>query len=86
MIYADAHAGRNGLREVWSPMPGDICCFNLHGDPFAHTSFFERWIDQAAGTFSDVGGNTGPTDISNGGAVMRQTRNKGMVSHFVRVG
>lgn len=85
-IYADAAAGRNGLRLVWSPMAGDINIFDLHGDPFAHTSFFERWIDEAAGVFSDVGGNTGPVDISNGGAVMRQTRNKAMVSHFVRVG
>jgi hypothetical protein len=84
-IYADARAGRNGLREVWSPMPGDLNIFNLHGDPFAHTSFFERWIDQAAGTFSDIGGNTGPTNISNGGAVMRQTRQRQLVSHFVRV-
>jgi hypothetical protein len=85
-IYLDAKAGRNGLRLVWSPMPGDINIFNLHGNPYAHTSFFERWIDPAAGTFSDVGGNTGPSNISNGGAVMRQVRNRGMVSHFVRVG
>jgi hypothetical protein len=85
-IYADAAAGRNGLKLVWSPMPGDVCCFNLHGDPFAHTSFFERWIDEQAGSFYDIGGNTGPTNISNGGAVMRQQRNRGMVSHFVRVG
>jgi len=85
-IYADAAAGRNGLKLVWSPMPGDLSIFNLHGDPFAHTSFFERWIDEQAGTFSDVGGNTGPTNISNGGAVMRQTRQRQLVSHFVRVG
>lgn len=85
-IYLDAKAGRNGLRLVWSPMRGDINIFNLHGDPYAHTSFFERWIDQAAGTFYDVGGNTGPSNISNGGAVMRQQRNRAMVSHFVRVG
>lgn len=84
-IVSDARAGRNGLREVWSPMPGDINVFNLRGDPYAHTSFFERWIDQAAGSFSDVGGNTGPADTSNGGAVMRGTQNKAMVSHFVRV-
>jgi len=86
MLYLDAHAGRNGLREVWSPMPGDLCIFNLHGDPFAHTSFFERWISQQSGSFYDVGGNTGPTNISNGGAVMRQTRSRSMVSHFIRVG
>jgi len=86
LIYLDAHALRNRLREVWSPMAGDLCIFNIHGDSFAHTSFFERWINVAAGSFYDIGGNTGPTDISNGGAVMRQQRSKSMVSHFVRVG
>ncbi len=84
-IYHDAANGNNGLHLVYSPQAGDINIFNLHGDPFAHTSFFERWIDQAAGTFSDVGGNTGPSNISNGGAVMRQQRQRQMVSHFVRV-
>jgi hypothetical protein len=67
-------------------MPGDVAIFNLHGDPYAHTSFFEKWKNQSAGTFYDVGGNTGPTNISNGGAVMRQERQRQMVSHFVRVG
>lgn len=84
-IVSDARAGRNGLREVWSPMPGDVCVFNIHGDPFAHTSFFEKWIN-VGGAFYDVGGNTGPSNISNGGAVMRQRRDRSMVSHFVRVG
>lgn len=84
-IYADAAAGRNRLKLVWSPMPGDIAIWNLHGDPFAHTSFFERWIDEAVGTFYDVAGNTGPASMSNGGEVLRQTQNKGAVSHFVRV-
>ncbi len=84
-IYHDAANGNNGLRLVYSPQPGDLNIFNLGGDPFAHTSFFERWTDTAAGTFTDVGGNTGPSNISNGGAVMRQTRQRGMVSHFVRV-
>lgn len=84
-LYQDAAAGRNGLYEVWSPLPGDLCCFRLGGDAFAHTSFFEKWIDQNAGSFWDVGGNTGPSSISNGGAVMRQERQRQIVSHFVRV-
>lgn len=86
LTYLDAHAGRNHLREVWSPMAGDLCCFNLHGDPYAHISFFEKWENQSQGSFYDIGGNTGPANISNGGAVMRQTRYKSMVSHFIRVG
>jgi len=84
-MYDDARHYRNGLKEVWSPMPGDLNIFNIGGDPFAHTSFFEKWIDVSAGTFYDVGGNTGPVNISNGGAVMRQIRHKQMVSHFIRV-
>ena len=85
-IVMDARSGRNRLRIVYSPLPGDIACFNLRGDPYAHTSFFEKWVDQASGSFRDIGGNTGPASISNGGAVMRQTRQTQMVSHFVRVG
>lgn len=85
-IVGWARHGLNGCREVWSPMPGDVAVFNLHGNPYAHTSFFERWVDPAAGSFFDLGGNTGPSNISNGGAVMRQTRQRQMVSHFVRVG
>lgn len=84
-IYYDARAGRNGLRIVYSPMAGDVAIFNLHGDRFAHTSFFEKWRDPGA-SFYDVGGNTGPSDISNGGAVMRQQRTAGMVTAFIRVG
>lgn len=85
MIYLDAQAGRNGLRLVYSPMPGDVAIYNLRGDRFAHTAFFEKWIS-SGDEFYDVGGNTGPTDISNGGAVMRQRRRKSMVTAFVRVG
>lgn len=85
MIYLDAQAGRNGLRLVYSPMAGDIAIFNVHGDRFAHTAFFEKWIT-SGDEFYDVGGNTGPSNISNGGAVMRQRRRKAMVTAFVRVG
>lgn len=85
LIVQDARAGRNGLRIVYSPMAGDLAIFNVHGDPYAHTAFFEKWIT-SGDEFYDVGGNTGPTDISNGGAVMRQRRRKAMVTAFVRVG
>lgn len=86
LMYLDARANRNGLRLVFSPKRGDINIFNLHGDEFAHTSFFDKYIDQAAGTFQDFGGNTGPADESNGGEVLRQERAISTVSHFVRVG
>jgi hypothetical protein len=85
LIVQDARAQRNGLRIVYSPIPGDLAIFNVHGDPYAHTAFFEKWIT-VGDEFYDVGGNTGPSNISNGGAVMRQRRRKSMVTAFVRVG
>lgn len=83
-IYLDAASNRNDLKLVWTPQRGDIVIYNLHGDPFAHTAFFEKWVSQGS-VFNDVGGNTGPINISNGGAVMRQERNVSQVSHYVRV-
>lgn len=83
-IYDDAIHGRNGLSRVFMPRPGDVVCFNLHGDRFAHTAFFEKWLDKSSGSFQDLGGNTGPTNISNGGMVARGTRDLSMVTAFVR--
>jgi len=83
-IYNDAIANRNGLRRVWTPQPGDIVGYRLHGDPYAHTAFFDHWVNDH--TFVDLGGNTGPSSISNGGMVMRQEREKDIVSFFARVG
>lgn len=85
-VADDALHGRNGLRVVYSPLPGDLCCHTIAGVPNEHISFFERWIDQQAGSFYDVGGNTGPRSISNGGSVMRQERWRQNITHFVRAG
>lgn len=85
-IAEDAAAGRNGLRLVYSPLPGDLALHTTAAGPNEHVSFFEKSIDEAAGSFYDVGGNTGPTNISNGGAVMRQERQRQRITHFVRVG
>jgi hypothetical protein len=83
-IVSDARYGRNHLSIVRSPMPGDVIAYKIHGDPYAHTAFFEKWLDPGA-SFQDLGGNTGPTNISNGGIVMRQERPVSMVTAFVRV-
>ncbi len=83
-IYYDALAGRNGLRIVWTPQAGDIVGYQLHGDAFAHTAFFVRWIDH--NRFLDLGGNTGPSDMSNGGMVLEQTRSRSQVRFFARAG
>lgn len=85
MIYLDARAGRNGLRLVSQPQRGDVVCYSLHGDTFAHTAFFDEWIPPTT-QFWDVGGNTGPSNVSNGGAVLRQKRDRSMVKAWVRVG
>ena len=83
-IVADARAGRNNLHVVTTPRPGDVVAYTLHGDPYAHTAFFHSWID--ASTFWDLGGNTGPVDMSNGGEVLKQQRSRYIVTCFVRVG
>lgn len=85
LIVMDARAGRNHLRIVHSPQPGDLACYTSHGDPYAHVAFFEKWLI-AGQTFQDLGGNTGPASLSNGGAVMRGQRNLSQVTAFVRVG
>lgn len=85
-IYHDAVYGRNSLRIVRSPVAGDIATYSLHGVTYAHTAFFEKWIDQPHGLFQDLGGNTGPVDVSNGGEVDRGERTMSQVLAFVRVG
>lgn len=84
-IYLDAVAGRNWLRRVWTPVRGDVVVFNLHGDPYAHTAFFDQWITKGS-TFRDLGGNTGSRSFNNGGAVARGQRDMSQVTAFVRVG
>lgn len=83
-IYWDAAAQRNGLRLVYSPQRGDLVGYRIDSDAFAHTAFFDHWLD--SGTFEDLGGNTGPANISNGGMVLRQQRSKNLVHYYARVG
>lgn len=84
MIYWDAASGRNGLYLVRTPRPGDVIGYRLHGDSFAHTAFYVR--DLGGGQIEDLGGNTGPSNISNGGMVMKQPRDKSVVHFYARVG
>lgn len=83
MIYLDAVAGRNRLRRVYSPRRGDVVVYNLHGDRYAHTGFFEKWLTQD--TFQDLGGNTGSRSFNNGGAVARGKRSTSQVTAYIRV-
>jgi hypothetical protein len=82
-IYYDAMNNNNHLFIVRNPKRGDIIGYNIGGDRFAHTAFFDHWVDDR--TLTDLGGNTGPTSISNGGMVMKQQRSRSMVSFFARV-
>jgi len=82
-VHYDAVLARNKLIVVRSPKPGDLVTYTIHGVRDAHIAFFDGW-EQTGVSFYDLGGNTGPSDISNGGAVMRQLRQMSMVTAFVR--
>jgi hypothetical protein len=81
-IYWDAMANRNGLFIVRTPRKGDIVGYSLSGSRFAHTAFFDHWDGSQ---LVDLGGNTGPTNISNGGMVLRQERSTRSVYFYARV-
>lgn len=83
-IYYDAVANRNNLRIIYTPQAGDICCYSEGGIEFAHTAFWQKKLTDT--TFQDLGGNTGPSNMSNGGAVLAQTRSTSLVKAYVRVG
>lgn len=83
-IYWDAAANRNGLYIVRDPRPGDVIGYRFHGDPFAHTAFFDRWISKGR-TLKDLGGNTSVSNFSNGGEVGGQNRDVSLVRFFARV-
>jgi peptidoglycan hydrolase-like protein with peptidoglycan-binding domain len=84
-IVQDARRGTNGLAITNSPQPGDLVCFDWTKDGTSdHVGLFEAWTKKA-GEFTAIEGNTGIGNDSNGGQVMRRTRNRGSVQAFVRV-
>lgn len=85
-IVNDARAGRNNLTIQASPLQGDIVTYDWnHSGIGQHTGLFEKWEDEAAGTFLAVEGNTGNIDRGGGGQVLRQNRTTAEVLCFVRV-
>jgi hypothetical protein len=85
-IYNDALNGRYGMSLTHSPQPGDLVCYTFNGTPNAHVAFFDAWADKVNRYFfDDLGGNTGPVDMSNGGEVLRQRRNMSFVTGFVHL-
>jgi hypothetical protein len=76
-IVNDARLGTNGLSVTSDPLPGDLVCFDWDRDgEFDHVGLFEKWTDKSAGTFQAIEGNTSTSNNSNGGEVMRRSRNK----------
>lgn len=69
-------------KQVTVPQEGDICFFDWNGDGhFDHTGIFVK--DLGEGKFQSIEGNTGATNLSNGGEVMVCTR-KYKLAIFVR--
>jgi hypothetical protein len=66
-----------------NPKEGDIVFFDWNSDGrYDHTGIFVKWIDD--NTFETIEGNTSLKNDSNGGNVMRRTRNK-KLAIFVNV-
>lgn len=85
-VVSDARGGRYGLTVTTTPMPGDLVCFdwNWNGE-YDHIGLFEKWTDGTT-IFSAIEGNTSLNNNSNGGEVMRRSRNKNSQGTvFVRV-
>src|SRR5262245_12607662 len=89
-VVSDARNGRYGFSVTGSPTPGDITAYNWGGSSaaseweFDHVGLFEAWT--GAHTFTAVEGNTSVDNNSNGGAVMRRSRDvNGQGTVFIRV-
>jgi len=84
-IVGDARAGRNGLTLTTNPQPGDLVCYDWERNGIAdHVGLFEKWTGQS--TFEAIEGNTAVGNDSNGGEVMRLSRQRSQVQAFVHVG
>src|SRR4029434_3853332 len=86
-VGGDAKANRNGLSVPSSPMPGDLVCFDWSRDgTYDHIGLFESWGGTKPSQFTCIEGNTSTSDNSNGGEVMRRTRDtQAQGTVFVRV-
>jgi hypothetical protein len=85
-IVNDARLGKNGLSLTSSPSPGDLVCYDWHGDgEYDHIGLVLTKPD-SLGNFKAVEGNTSVNNDSNGGQVMERSRNRGQqATLFVKV-
>ena len=86
-IVSDARNGRNSLVVPSSPLPGDLVCYDWQNNgEFDHVGLFEEWAGTAPSQFTAIEGNTSTSNDSNGGEVMRRTRDtRSQDTVFVRV-
>jgi CHAP domain len=85
-VINDARLGNYGLSITSSPQPGDLVCYDWSWDgEHDHIGIFERWTTGTS-QFDAIEGNTSYSNNSNGGEVMRRSRNRGEQNTvFVRV-
>ena len=83
-VVSDAQNARYGLSITNSPIAGDLVCFDWDGGDYDHIGIFESGN---ASTFKTIEGNTSTANQSNGGEVMRRSRDRGQTVKlaFVRV-
>lgn len=86
-VVADATAGANGLSIANAPAPGDLVCYDWARDgTFDHIGILEHWNGTSPSSFTAIEGNTSTSNDSNGGQVMRRTRDtREQNTLFVRV-
>jgi len=86
-LVSDARAGRYGLSTTDEPIPGDCVAYDWSFDgTYDHVGLFEAWTPGSGTEFTACEGNTSTSNDSNGGQVMRRTRNRGAQGTvFVRV-
>jgi hypothetical protein len=69
-----------------NPQMGDLVILDWQGDHVPdHVELFDSWIDRGAGKFTTVGGNTSPSNLSNGGMVQACNRNVNRVEAFINL-
>jgi hypothetical protein len=75
-IVADARHDSHGLSITNAPEPGDLVCYDWEGNgEFDHIGIFEGWVEGSnKKKFTAIEGNTSIESNSNGGEVMRRTR------------
>jgi hypothetical protein len=83
----DARSQRNGLVvvPVNTVEPGDIAMFDWQGDGISDHVGIVETKPNSKGDFKCIEGNTSQGNDSDGGQVMRRTRNKRQVQVFIRV-